>query len=65
MDTDTAGGARVRSILHRQPGRDERGASFVEYAMLLALISVVCLVAVTMIGGTTSESLSSTASVIP
>ena len=30
--------------------RDERGASLVEYALLLALIAVVCLVAVTQLG---------------
>ncbi|MFP5377840.1 MAG: Flp family type IVb pilin [Acidimicrobiia bacterium] len=45
--------------------RDERGASFVEYAMLLALVVVVCVAAVTMIGTTTGESLSSTASRLP
>ena len=45
--------------------RDDRGASFVEYAMLLGLIAIVCLAAVTMIGTTTTESLSSTASRLP
>lgn len=50
---------------HTQRERDDRGASFVEYAMLLALIAIVCLAAVTMIGTTTTESLSSTASRLP
>ena len=31
-------------------GRDERGASLVEYALLVALIAVVCLVAITALG---------------
>lgn len=50
----------------RRPGApDERGASVIEYALLLALIAVVCVVAVEMIGGSTSDSLSSTADLIP
>ena len=44
--------------------RSEQGNSFVEYALLLALIVIVCILAVTMIGETTGESLSSTASQI-
>jgi Flp pilus assembly pilin Flp len=39
--------------------RGDRGASLVEYALLLALIAVVCLVAVNTIGGPTSTGLSS------
>lgn len=31
-------------------GRDERGASLVEYALLVALIAVVCIVAITIVG---------------
>jgi Flp pilus assembly pilin Flp len=37
--------------------RGERGASLVEYALLLALIAVVCLVAVNTIGVPTSAGL--------
>ena len=37
----------------------DRGASVVEYALLLALIAVVCLVAVNTIGEPTSKGLSS------
>lgn len=33
----------------------ERGASLVEYALLMALIAVVCVAAVSALGGTTSE----------
>ena len=57
--------AVLDTALERRVHRDERGASFVEYALLTALIAIVCLAAVTMIGSTTGESLSSTASQIP
>ncbi len=42
--------------------RTDRGASLVEYALLVALIAIVCLVAVTFLGSTTGNSLNSTAS---
>jgi Flp pilus assembly pilin Flp len=41
------------------------GASVVEYALLLALIAVVCLVAVNTIGSPTSEGLSKGYSAFP
>jgi len=37
---------------------DERGASLVEYALLVALIAVVCIAAVTALGSTASEKFS-------
>jgi pilus assembly protein Flp/PilA len=37
-------------LLARVDVRSERGASLVEYALLLALIAVVCIVAVTSLG---------------
>ena len=37
---------------------DERGASLVEYALLVALIAVVCIVAVTALGESASEKFS-------
>ncbi|HMR96934.1 MAG TPA: hypothetical protein PKE05_15475 [Microthrixaceae bacterium] len=37
--------------------RPERGASLVEYALLLALIALVCVTAVQFLGGSTSGSL--------
>jgi pilus assembly protein Flp/PilA len=40
----------------------ERGASLVEYALLVAFIAVVCALAVGVLGGEVSESYSSTAS---
>jgi len=38
--------------------RDERGASLVEYALIIALIAVVCVLAVTFFGGRTNNSFS-------
>ncbi|MEZ5343509.1 MAG: Flp family type IVb pilin [Acidimicrobiales bacterium] len=38
--------------------RHERGANLIEYALLLALIAVVCVGAVSMLGGSTSEPIS-------
>jgi pilus assembly protein Flp/PilA len=43
-------------------GRSERGASLVEYALLLALIAVVCIAAVTLLGGNAKEKFSSVGS---
>lgn len=37
---------------------DDRGASLVEYALLLALLAMVCIAAVTALGETTSASFS-------
>lgn len=42
-------------------GQDERGASLVEYALLLALIAVVCIIAVTALGQNASTKLDSVA----
>jgi pilus assembly protein Flp/PilA len=36
-------------------GNTERGAALVEYALLLALIAVVCIVALTALGGKASS----------
>jgi pilus assembly protein Flp/PilA len=41
---------------------EDRGASLVEYALLVALIAVVCVVAVQILGKQASKSFSSTAS---
>ena len=38
------------TYLRARFGDDERGASLVEYALLVALIAVVCIVAVTFLG---------------
>jgi pilus assembly protein Flp/PilA len=42
----------------------ERGASFVEYALLVALIAVICIIAITVLGQNASTSFSSTAGAI-
>ena len=44
--------------------KNERGASLVEYALLLALIAVVCIAAITFIGRKADESFSSTGSAL-
>lgn len=45
-------------------GRDERGASLVEYALLVALIAVVCIVAIQFLGTNAQNKLSSVGSAI-
>ena len=40
----------LANYLRARFGNDERGASLVEYALLVALIAVVCIVAVTFLG---------------
>jgi pilus assembly protein Flp/PilA len=44
--------------------KTERGASLVEYALLVALIAVVCILAVTFLGSRASEKFSSVGSAI-
>lgn len=41
---------------------DDRGASLVEYALLVAFIAIVCALAIGVLGNTVNESYSSTAS---
>ena len=41
---------------------DERGASLVEYALLVALIAIVCIAAITALGGSASQKFSEIAS---
>jgi pilus assembly protein Flp/PilA len=42
----------------------ERGASLVEYALLVALIAVVCIIAIQILGGRANDSFSSTGSAL-
>ena len=44
--------------------KSERGASLVEYALLVALIAVVCITAVTALGGSASSKFSQVSSSI-
>ena len=46
----------------RRSRRNERGASLVEYALLVALIAVVCIVAVSLMGGNLNKNYSRDAS---
>ncbi len=39
-------------------GKDERGAALVEYALLLALIAVVCIIALQFLGGSAATKFS-------
>ena len=43
-------------------GQSERGASLVEYALLVALIAVVCIAAITLLGKNASSKFSTVAS---
>jgi pilus assembly protein Flp/PilA len=45
-------------------GDDDRGASLVEYALLVALIAVVCIAAVTLLGNNASSKLNTVGSSI-
>lgn len=45
--------------------QDERGASLVEYALLVALIAVVCIAAVSALGSSASDTFDSVTSSLP
>ena len=49
----------VRYLQARLNLKSERGAALVEYALLLALIAVVCIVALSQLGDQASEKFSS------
>jgi len=51
-------------FLRARFGRTERGASLVEYALLVALIAVVCIVAVSLLGSNASKKFSQVGSAI-
>ena len=51
-------------FLRARFGRTERGASLVEYALLVALIAVVCILAVTFVGNQASTKFSSVGSAL-
>ena len=48
--------------LRARLGRDERGASLVEYALLVALIAVVCFVSIQFFGGSVNGRLTTSGS---
>ncbi|CAN5905808.1 hypothetical protein BH23ACT2_BH23ACT2_26630 [soil metagenome] len=45
----------LKSFLQARFTDDERGASLVEYALLVALIAVVCIGAITVLGGSAND----------
>jgi pilus assembly protein Flp/PilA len=53
---------QVAPYLRAKFGRDERGASLVEYALLVALIAVVCIVAIAFLGKSASSKFSNVGS---
>jgi pilus assembly protein Flp/PilA len=58
MDLVTYFHDHVAPFVRARRGRSERGASLVEYALLVALIAVVCIVAITFIGTRASDKFS-------
>jgi pilus assembly protein Flp/PilA len=54
----------VQSWFVTRFNRDERGASLVEYALLVALIAVACIVAITALGNDASDKFSEVGSKI-
>ncbi|HET7489835.1 MAG TPA: hypothetical protein VFJ85_18045 [Acidimicrobiales bacterium] len=53
----------IRAAIGTRGG--ERGNSVIEYALLLALVAIFCIGAITLVGGSTHDNLSSTASTLP
>ncbi len=54
----------IAPYLRARFGKDERGASLVEYTLLVALIAVVCIVAIQLLGTNASTKFSSVGSQI-
>ena len=53
---------QVAPYLRAKFGQSERGASLVEYALLVGLIAIVCLVAIAFLGSSASTKFSSVGS---
>ena len=54
----------LAAYLRARFGQDERGASLVEYALLVALIAVVCIVAIGFLGDSANSKLSRVGSAV-
>ena len=52
----------LKAWIQAHIAKTDRGASLVEYALLVALIAVVCIVAITFLGDTASEKFSNVGS---
>lgn len=61
MDLLTVGWTYCQTLV-RSRIKDERGASLVEYALLLALIALVCIGAIELVGTSTQNKLSEVSS---
>ena len=48
----------VQTWLDARVSETDRGASLVEYALLVALIAVVCIAAITLLGGSAADKFS-------
>ena len=64
MDLITYFNTWVTTFLRARFGRTERGASLVEYVLLVSLIAVVCIAAITFLGNSASTKFSSVGSSI-
>ena len=64
MDIINYWSASVMSRLRGRLRRSDRGASLVEYALLVALIAVVCIIAVSLLGSTASTKFSEVTSAL-
>jgi pilus assembly protein Flp/PilA len=64
MDLLTVFNQYIAPWVRARFGRSERGASLVEYALLVALIAVVCIVAITFVGSRANDKFSSVGSSI-
>ena len=62
MDLVDLRNSHLATYLRARFGHSERGAALVEYALLLALIAVVCIVALTTLGGKASAKFDSISS---
>lgn len=64
MDLMTVFSQHIVPWVRARFGRSERGASLVEYALLVALIAVVCIIAITFVGTRASDKFSAVGSSI-
>ncbi len=64
MDFITFFNQYVASFVRARFGRTERGASLVEYVLLVSLIAVVCIGAITLLGNSASQKFSTVGSSI-
>ena len=64
MDLITYFNVWVTTFVRARFGRTERGASLVEYVLLVSLIAVVCIAAITFLGNSASTKFSSVGSSI-